>query len=103
MTMAPMLELIELTKHFRTNWTFRTIRAVERLSLAIEPGEIFGLIGRNGAGKTTTFKLLVGLLRPTAGAVQWNGSRLGWIQKRETIGFAPEQPYFYDYLTVRET
>lgn len=101
--MAPMLELIELTKHFRTNWTFRIVRAVERLSLAVESGEILGLIGHNGSGKTTTFKLLVGLLRPTAGTVQWSGGRLQSPQQRENIGFAPEHPYFYDYLTVRET
>ena len=101
--MAPVLELIELTKHFRTNWTFRIIRAVERLSLAIEPGEIFGLIGHNGSGKTTTFKLLVGLLRPTAGTVHWSGDRVQSPPQRDSIGFAPEHPYFYDYLTVRET
>lgn len=101
--MRPLLELVDLTKHFRTNWTFRTIRAVDHLSLSVEAGEVFGVIGHNGAGKTTTFKLLVGLLRPTAGAVLWDGVRLDWRKPRGSIGFAPEQPYFYDYLTVRET
>ena len=101
--MAMLLELIELTKHFRTNWTFRTVRAVDRLTLSVKDGEVFGLIGHNGSGKTTTFKLLVGLLRPTHGVVLWDGVPLEWCQPRGSIGFAPEQPYFYDYLTVRET
>jgi ABC-2 type transport system ATP-binding protein len=101
--MGLLLELIELTKHFRTNWTFRTVRAVDRLTLSVKDGEVFGLIGHNGSGKTTTFKLLVGLLRPTHGVVLWDGAPLEWCQPRGSIGFAPEQPYFYDYLTVRET
>jgi ABC-type multidrug transport system ATPase subunit len=63
----PVLELIDLSKHYRSSWTFRAIPAVDGLSLAMQPGEIYGLIGDNGAGKTTTFKLLVGLLRPTRG------------------------------------
>jgi ABC-2 type transport system ATP-binding protein len=99
----PLLELIDVSKHYRSNWTFRTIQAVDGLSLAIQPGEVYGLIGHNGAGKTTTFKLLVGLLRPTRGTLLWGGRRLDWNSRREGIGFSPEQPYFYDYLTVAET
>ena len=99
----PVLEMIGITKCFRSNWTFRTFCAVDDLSFSIEEGEVYGLIGHNGAGKTTTFKLLVGLLRPTQGALIWSGARLGWNQPRTGLGFSPEQPYFYDYLTVRET
>lgn len=98
-----MLELIDITKRFRTNWTFRAITAVDSLSLAINEGEIYGLIGHNGAGKTTTFKLLVGLLRPTRGELRWCGQTVDWHRPRDGIGFSPEQPYFYDYLTVHET
>jgi ABC-2 type transport system ATP-binding protein len=101
--MGPVLELIEISKSFRTNWTLRTIRAVDGLSFRVRAGEILGLIGHNGAGKTTTFKLLVGLLRPTGGTLLWDGQRLNWQRPRPALGFSPEQPYFYDHLTVRET
>lgn len=99
----PLAELVGITKCFRSNWTFRTTRAIEDLSFGIAAGEVFGLIGHNGAGKTTTFKLLVGLLRPTRGTLLWNGRPLEWHHTRQGIGFSPEQPYFYDYLTVSET
>ena len=99
----PIAELVGITKCFRSNWTFRPARAIDDLSFAINEKEVFGLIGHNGAGKTTTFKLLVGLLRPTRGTLLWEGSPLEWHHPREHIGFSPEQPYFYDYLTVAET
>lgn len=101
--MSPVLELIDVTKHFRTNWTLRTIRAVEELSFAVNAGEIFGLIGHDGAGKTTTFKLLVGLLRPTRGTFLWDGAPRDRLRPPRALGFSPEQPSFYDYLTVGET
>src|SRR5437016_5858277 len=94
-----VLELIDVTKTYRSNWTFRTTSAVDGLSLSIHEGEVYGLIGHNGAGKTTTFKLLVGLLRPTRGAMLWDGQRVEWNGRRAGMGFSPEQPYFYDYLT----
>ena len=100
---STVLELIDVTKLYRHNWTFRSFTALDGLSLAIRPGEVFGLIGHNGAGKTTTFKLLVGLLRPTRGTLLWNGQPLAWTSRRQGIGFSPEQAYFYDYLTVGET
>jgi ABC-2 type transport system ATP-binding protein len=97
------LELLEVTKCFRSNWMLHRITAVDRLSLAVNEGEIYGLIGHNGAGKTTTFKLLVGLLRPTHGTLLFEGQPLRGHRQREQMGFSPEQAYFYDYLTVRET
>ncbi len=100
---TPLIELQAVSKTFRSNWTFRPLHAVADLSLAVMPGEVYGLIGRNGSGKTTTFKMLVGLLRPTKGKVLWNGTPLSEPSQRQTIGFSPEQPYFYDYLTVFET
>lgn len=103
MSMSPVLELIDVTKDFRTNWTLRAIRAVDQLSFAVSAGEIFGLIGHNGAGKTTTFKLLVGLLRATRGAILWDGAPRDGRRPPRALGFSPEQPYFYDYLTVEET
>jgi ABC-2 type transport system ATP-binding protein len=98
----PVLELRGLIKDFRHNWTMRRFRALHGVDLAVRPGEILGLIGPNGAGKTTTFKCILGLLRPSGGAVLFGGQPLG-VGERAGIGFLPEQPYFYDYLTVEET
>ena len=99
---APLLELRGLSKDYRHNWTMRRLRVLHDLDLAVRRGEILGLIGPNGAGKTTTFKCLLGLLRPNAGQVLFDGRPLG-VRERADIGFLPEQPYFYDYLTVEET
>src|SRR5262245_34262102 len=99
--MAHVLEIDGLTKRFRSNWTFRSVTALDGLTLTLEEGEIFGLVGHNGAGKTTTFKLLLGFLTPTAGRVLFRGRPLD-TAARGAIGFLPEQPYFYDYLTVEE-
>jgi ABC-2 type transport system ATP-binding protein len=98
----PLLELRGLSKDYRHNWTMRRMRVLHDLDLTVRRGEILGLIGPNGAGKTTTFKCLLGLLRPSAGAVLFDGRPLG-VEERSAIGFLPEQPYFYDYLTVAET
>lgn len=100
--MATILAAENLTKYFRHPWTFRRIRTLSGLSFSVEAGEIFGIIGHNGAGKTTTFKLLLGLLRPSAGSVTFCGRPLA-PRDRTEIGFLPEHPYFYEYLTVEET
>jgi ABC-2 type transport system ATP-binding protein len=100
--MSTILAAENLTKYFRHHWTFRRIRALSGLTFGIEEGEIFGVIGHNGAGKTTTFKLLLGLLRPSAGSVTFCGRPLTPGDRAE-IGFLPEHPYFYEYLTVEET
>ncbi len=99
--MSTILEIRALTKHFRHNWTMRRFVALDGLELGVREGEIFGLIGPNGAGKTTTFKVVLGLLRATAGSVRFRGEPLR-PAARAAIGFLPEQPYFYDYLTVQE-
>jgi ABC-2 type transport system ATP-binding protein len=99
--MAAILEVRSLTKHFRHNWTMRRSIALDGLDLEVREGELFGLIGPNGAGKTTTFKVVLGLLHATGGAVLFRGEPLS-ITARAAIGFLPEQPYFYDYLTVEE-
>jgi ABC-2 type transport system ATP-binding protein len=98
-----LLEAVELTKVFRHQWTMRPIRAIEDVSLQVHEGEVLGLIGPNGAGKTTTIKLLLALLRPTRGRVTFNGMSVHRPRARQAMGFLPEQPYFYDYLTVEET
>ncbi len=92
-----------LTQDFVTGfWRQRPVRALDSLSLKVESGEVFGLLGPNGAGKTTTFKILMGLIRPTGGKAQILGADIQDVKVRERIGYLPEQPYFYDYLTARE-
>jgi ABC-2 type transport system ATP-binding protein len=98
-----LLEAVQLTKIFRHPWTMRAIPVLEDVSLSLREGEVLGLIGPNGAGKTTTIKLLLYLLRPTRGRVEFLGSPVSRRETRRHIGFLPEQPYFYDYLTVEET
>jgi ABC-2 type transport system ATP-binding protein len=88
-----------LVKDFRSPFTLRKSRAVDGLSLTIERGEIFGVLGPNGAGKTTTIRMLLGLLRPTAGAAWLLGVPAGTPQSRQGVGYLPEQPNFFDRLT----
>jgi ABC-2 type transport system ATP-binding protein len=80
----------------------RRKRALDGLDLDVDEGEIFGLIGPNGAGKTTTLKLLMGLVFPTAGEARILGRSLDSPEMKQQVGYLPEQPYFYDYLTGRE-
>ncbi len=97
----PVIECQELTKDYLAGfWRRRPRRALDRLTLSVEAGEIFGFLGPNGAGKTTTLKLLMGLIRPTAGAARLLGAPPG--ERLARIGYLPENPYFYDYLSCRE-
>src|SRR5438552_7200791 len=93
-----MIELSEVTKKYGNK------TAVDRLSLRIEPGELFAFLGPNGAGKTTTIKLLCGLLFPSAGTVHVGGFDLQTQgdQARQMISYVPDQPYLYEKLTGRE-
>jgi len=91
-----------LVKVFRGHLGIGRTIAVDGLDLTVRRGEIFGLLGPNGAGKTTTLKLMLGLLRPDRGRVTLLGRSLGDPQARARIGFLPENPYFYDYLTAEE-
>src|ERR671914_1414963 len=101
--MSPVVEIDKLTKDYEVGfWRKRKVRALDGLSLTVEPGQIFGFLGANGAGKTTTLKLLMRLIYPTAGAARILGRELGDASMRAEIGYLPEHPYFYDYLTARE-
>ena len=96
-----VIECQDLTKDYRAGfWRPRPRRSLDHLTLAVEPGEIFGFLGPNGAGKTTTIKLLLGLMRPSAGHARLLGAPPGAQLAR--IGYLPENPYFYDYLSCRE-
>ena len=99
----PAIEILGLEKTYSAGfWRKQTKRALHPLHLTVEDGEIFGFLGPNGAGKTTTLKLLMGLVFPTAGSARILG--LEWTDPvvKAQIGFLPEQPYFYDYLTAHE-
>ena len=99
----PVIEIENLTHDYPTGfWRKKSLRALDGLNLQIEAGEVFGFLGPNGAGKTTTFKILMRMLRPTAGAARILGHPLEDLQMRARIGYLPERPYFYTYLTARE-
>jgi ABC-2 type transport system ATP-binding protein len=99
----PALATYELTKDFAVGfWRKRPCRALDRLTLSIEPGEVFGFLGPNGAGKTTTLKLLLQLVFPTSGHAEVLGRPAGDLGARRRIGYLPENPFFYDHLTAEE-
>jgi ABC-2 type transport system ATP-binding protein len=101
--MPPAIRIDELTKDYAVGfWRKRPYRALDRLSLSIEPGEVFGFLGPNGAGKTTTLKLLMQLIFPTSGRAEILGRPVGHVATRQRIGYLPENPYFYDNLTAEE-
>src|SRR5215472_8146452 len=100
---SAVIEIEGLTKDYATGfWRKRLRRSLDNLSLCVEDGEIFGFLGPNGAGKTTTLKLLIGLIFPTAGTARVRGRSIDDVEMHREIGYLPEQPYFYDYLTARE-
>ncbi len=97
------IEILGLEKTYSVGfWRKRPKHALRPLVLQVEDGEVFGFLGPNGAGKTTTLKLLMGLVFPTGGSARILGMELDDPRMKAQIGFLPEQPYFYDYLTGRE-
>ncbi|HBR56631.1 MAG TPA: ABC transporter [Blastocatellia bacterium] len=101
--MEYIVETDNLTKDYEVGfWKKRKVRAVDGLSLRIKSGLIFGFLGGNGAGKTTTIKMLMNLLFPTMGSARILGADIADKEMHSRIGYCPENPYFYDYLTARE-
>jgi ABC-2 type transport system ATP-binding protein len=97
------IETINLEKTYAVGfWRKKPRTALRPLTLTVEQGEVFGFLGPNGAGKTTTLKLLMGLVFPTGGSARILGMDVDDVRVKAQIGFLPEQPYFYDYLTARE-
>jgi ABC-2 type transport system ATP-binding protein len=98
-----VIEINKLTKDYEVGFVRkRKVRALEGLSLTVNQGEIFGFLGANGAGKTTTLKLLMTLIFPTAGSARILGRDISDVSMHSRIGYLPENPYFYDYLSASE-
>lgn len=92
-----------IVKDFRPGFGLRRKRVLHDVTFDVREGEIFGFVGPNGSGKTTTLKLLMGLIRPTSGSASILGRDVQESEFRDQIGFLPENPYFYPFLTARET
>ena len=100
---GPAVAVRGLTKIFPVPFHRQSIVAVKDLNLRIEPGEVYGLLGPNGSGKSTTLKIILGLVSPTRGRTEIFGRNSRLVESREAVGFLPENPYFYKYLTGNET
>jgi len=101
--MSAIVEIENLTKDYEVGfWRKRKVRALDGLTLAVNEGEIFGFLGANGAGKTTTLKILMRLIFPTAGRARILAQDIADVAMHQSIGYLPENPYFYDYLTAVE-
>jgi len=100
---GPAIETEGLTKDYPTGFLhLKTRRSLESLTMQVEKGEAFGFLGPNGAGKSTTIKLLMGIIFPTSGSARILGKSISDVKMHKDIGYLPEQPYFYDYLTAAE-
>ena len=100
---GPAIETENLTKDYPFGFLhLKKKTSLEGLNMQVETGEVFGFIGPNGAGKSTTIKLLMGLIFPTAGSARILGKTISDVAMHRDIGYMPEQPYFYDYLTAAE-
>jgi ABC-2 type transport system ATP-binding protein len=99
---APAIKIAGLTKDFPLARRGLKLRAVENLDLQINTNEVFGLLGPNGSGKSTTIKVILGLLEPTAGTCEVFGRPSREVNSRQDVGYLPESPYFYRYLSGRE-
>jgi len=98
-----VIEITNLSKDYETGfWKKKKVRALDDLTLSVHGQQIFGFLGENGAGKTTTIKILMTLLFPSSGKAQILGQDISDKSVHSRIGYCPENPYFYDYLTARE-
>jgi ABC-type multidrug transport system, ATPase component len=101
--MTNVIEIENLSKEYQTGFLKKKkVRALDGLTVQVKGGQIFGFLGGNGAGKTTTIKILMSLLFPTSGTAKILGRDISDVKMHAAIGYCPENPYFYDYLTARE-
>ena len=99
----PVIKIRNLSKIYRDFWGRPKVQALNSLSLDVQKGEVFGLLGPNGSGKTTTMKLLLGLLFPSGGDITILGETATNVEKNERIGYLPEESYLYRFLNAGET
>src|SRR5437660_1443811 len=99
----PAVALTGVTKIFPVPFQRQSVVAVRDLNLEIAAGQIYGLLGPNGSGKSTTLKIILGLVAPTRGQARIFGRDSYRVASRESVGFLPESPYFYKFLTGEET
>ena len=100
---TPAIEIENLTKDYPYGFLhLKTKRSLESLSMQVQTGDVFGFLGPNGAGKSTTIKLLMRLIFPTSGTARILGKSIEDVSMHRDVGYLPEQPYFYDYLTATE-
>ncbi|HET7288934.1 MAG TPA: ABC transporter ATP-binding protein [Thermodesulfobacteriota bacterium] len=97
-----ILNITNLVKDYKTGFTGKKTRVLRDVSFDVRKGEVFGFVGPNGAGKTTTFKLILGFVSPTEGKIELLGEEHSNSGAKSRIGYLPENPYFYDYLTGEE-
>lgn len=97
------LEISKLCYNYRSDFLTKNISALKQINLSVMQGEAFGFLGHNGAGKTTTIKCILGLIKAKSGQIKIFGETNQKIEQRKLIGYLPEQPYFYDHLSVFET
>jgi ABC-2 type transport system ATP-binding protein len=96
------LEVKGLKKSFRSSFAFKVYHILKGIDITVEKGEIYGFLGPNGAGKTTTMKCILGIIFPDSGEISILGQPAQRTESRRNVGFLPEHPYFYDYLTAEE-
>ncbi len=97
-----MLKIRGLVKEYKTGFFRSKVRVLHDVNLTVHRGEIYGFVGHNGAGKTTTFKVMLGFSEPTSGAIEIMGRPHTDVGLKARLGYLPENPYFYDYLTGEE-
>ncbi|HEX8312925.1 MAG TPA: ABC transporter ATP-binding protein [Chthoniobacteraceae bacterium] len=100
---TPAISIRNVSKVFPIPFKRERVVAVHNLSLDVQPGQVYGLLGPNGSGKSTTMKIVLGLVTPTSGTTEIFGRDSTLVESREDVGFLPENPYFYKYLTGQET
>ena len=100
--MSVIIDVKDLFKTYKTPFSRKLVHAVRGVSFEVRRGEAFGFLGPNGAGKTTTIRMLMGLIKPSAGDASLFGMQIGQREATKKLGFLPEAPYFYEYLSVSE-
>ena len=101
--MIPAVEFRSVSRIFRDFWLRPTVKAVDALSFVVEAGEVFALLGPNGSGKSTAIKMMLGLLKPSAGEVRLFGLNPRSLAARRQVGYLPELSYLHPFLTAKET